>query len=92
MKDSDQDIEILSFIDQLEDDLETPVQTAVKREDEQEFNGENSMFVEDALRIMKNSLESFQQVQSFQVKTHHFESLHAHDAVGSILSSEKSIF
>ena len=67
----------------------TPVQTAVKREDEQEFarlNGENSMFVEDALRTMKKALNSFDSLESFEIKTHHFESLHAHDAVGSIRS------
>lgn len=89
MKDADSDIKILDFIDQLEDDLATPVQSAVKREDEQEFarlNGENTMFVEDALRIMKNSMEAFEQVEDFHIKTHHYESLHAHDAVGSITS------
>ena len=91
MKSSNEDIQVLSFIDQIEDDLSTPVQSAVKREDEQEFarlNGENSMFVEDALRLMKSSLETFSNVESFEVKTHHFESLHAHDAVGSV-SSDK---
>ena len=83
------DIEALPFINKIEDDLQTPVQTAVKREDEQEFarlNGENSMFVEDALRIMKSALDEMKSVKSFKIKTHHFESLHAHDAVGSILS------
>ncbi len=92
MKDSDADVQVLSFIDQIEDQLATPVQSAVKREDEQEFarlNGENTMFVEDALRIMKHALEGFDSVESFRVKTHHYESLHAHDAVGSILSTPK---
>lgn len=85
----DMDLEVLPFINQLEDNLSTPVQSAVKREDEQEFarlNGENTMFVEDALRIMKHALESFSSVEKFRIKTHHFESLHAHDAVGSIVS------
>jgi GTP cyclohydrolase I len=89
MKEGDSDIEVIPFIDRVEDHLSTPVQSAVKREDEQEFarlNGENTMFVEDALRIMKNALESFDSVESFRVKTHHYESLHAHDAVGSITS------
>lgn len=83
------DIEALPFIDLIEEDLKTPVQSAVKREDEQEFarlNGENAMFVEDALRIMKSALEDMNQVKSFKIKTHHYESLHAHDAVGSIVS------
>ncbi len=78
---------IETLIDLLEEGLKTPVQSAVKREDEQEFarlNGENSMFVEDALRNMKNTLSEFESVTNFHVKTHHFESLHAHDAVGSI--------
>lgn len=90
MKNSSDDVDVLNFINQVEDDLSTPVQSAVKREDEQEFarlNGENAMFVEDALRIMKSSLENFDNVESFGVKTHHYESLHAHDAVGSISSS-----
>lgn len=89
MKLNDSDIEVLPFIDTVEDHLSTPVQSAVKREDEQEFarlNGENTMFVEDALRVMKNALDSFDSVESFRVKTHHYESLHAHDAVGSITS------
>ncbi len=83
-------VQVIPFIDRIEEDLSTPVQSAVKREDEQEFarlNGENAMFVEDALRIIKNSLESFKSVKQFRVKTHHYESLHAHDAVGSIVSS-----
>lgn len=82
-------IQFIEFIDCLEKALKTPVQTAVKREDEQEFarlNGENSMFVEDALRIMKKALSENEKVAEFSVKTHHFESLHAHDAVGSVLS------
>ena len=82
-------ISIIKCIDLLETSLKTPVQTAVKREDEQEFarlNGENTMFVEDSLRIMKNALSNFKEVESFEVKTHHFESLHAHDAVGSVTS------
>ncbi len=89
MKDTGADVEVLPFIDQIEEQLATPVQSAVKREDEQEFarlNGENAMFVEDALRIMKHALESCKSIARFQVKTHHYESLHAHDAVGSITS------
>ncbi len=92
MKDSEAEIEVISFIDKIEEQLATPVQSAVKREDEQEFarlNGENTMFVEDALRIMKHALESCSSVESFKVKTHHYESLHAHDAVGSIVSDSK---
>jgi len=89
LKPGAESLSFLQYIDSLEKNLMTPVQTAVKREDEQEFarlNGENSMFVEDALRAMKKALNSFHTLESFQIKTHHFESLHAHDAVGSIHS------
>ena len=44
---------ITALIDLIEGALKTPVQTAVKREDEQEFallNGQNLMFCEDAAR------------------------------------------
>lgn len=81
------DFPVEELIDALEAGLKTPVQSAVKREDEQEFarlNGENSMFVEDALRNMKHTLSEFSYIKDFHVKTHHYESLHAHDAVGSI--------
>ena len=89
MKAGETSLDLLPYLDALEDALKTPVQTAVKREDEQEFarlNGENPMFVEDALRTMKQALSEFSSLQSFVVKTHHFESLHAHDAVGQITS------
>lgn len=89
LKESATDFSVLDFINKIEEDLKTPVQTAVKREDEQEFarlNGENTMFVEDALRIMENSMKTFSEVFFFEIKTHHYESLHAHDAVGTITS------
>ena len=84
-----QSVSFIRFIDKIETDIKTVVQTAVKREDEQEFarlNGQNTMFVEDALRVMKKSMGSFKEVESFEIKTRHFESLHVHDAVGSIIS------
>lgn len=89
VKDAHDDLTALKYIDAIEEALKTPVQTAVKREDEQEFarlNGENALFVEDALRVMKKSLQNFSELESFEIKTHHFESLHAHDAVGVIRS------
>lgn len=64
--------------------LKTAVQTAVKREDEQEFarlNGANQMFCEDAARRMKNALNQQTQFTDFWVRVEHIESLHAHDAV-----------
>ena len=81
------DFDIEAYINVVEDSLKTPVQTAVKREDEQEFarlNGSNLMFVEDALRLMKQSLSAEPSILDFSIKASHFESLHAHDAVGWI--------
>src|SRR5690606_32753861 len=52
---------IVDVIDGLESALQTPVQTAVKREDEQAFaglNGSNLMFCEDAARRMQSALDA----------------------------------
>jgi GTP cyclohydrolase IB len=68
----------------IESILQTPVQTAVKREDEQEFarlNGANQMFCEDAARRLKNHLNQQSWFKDFWVRVEHLESLHAHDAV-----------
>jgi len=67
--------------------LKTPVQTAVKREDEQEFarlNGSNQMFCEDAARRLKNALNAQSEYLDFWVRVEHIESLHAHDAVAMV--------
>jgi GTP cyclohydrolase IB len=82
-----ENVDMLKYIDVIEGALKTPVQTAVKREDEQEFarlNGENLMFVEDALRRMKEALSAHPELENFKIKAHHFESLHQHNAVGVI--------
>ena len=71
-------------INMLEQALKTPVQSAVKREDEQEFarlNGSNPMFVEDSCRILKKALLRQDEFNDFQIKVSHFESLHPHNAV-----------
>lgn len=73
-----------SIIDRVEDALGTPVQTAVKREDEQAFalaNGRNLMFCEDAARRIQLALEEDERIQDFAVRVAHHESLHPHDAV-----------
>ncbi len=73
----------LPLIDALEETLATPVQTAVKREDEQEFalrNGQNLMFCEDAARKLKGLLDDAD-YPDYRVRIEHQESLHAHDAV-----------
>jgi GTP cyclohydrolase I len=75
---------IVELIDGVEDALKTPVQTAVKREDEQEFallNGANLMFCEDAARRIHDALDSDERVVDFWARASHLESLHAHDAV-----------
>jgi GTP cyclohydrolase I len=76
---------ITDLVDEVEGILKTPVQTAVKREDEQEFarlNGQNLMFIEDAGRKLKGNLSLDPRLEDFWVRLEHHESLHAHDAVG----------
>lgn len=71
-------------INAIEKALATPVQTAVKREDEQEFarlNGAHPMFAEDAARKMAKILRSTKGVVGFRARAMHLESLHPHDAV-----------
>ncbi|ABG38833.1 GTP cyclohydrolase I [Paraglaciecola sp. T6c] len=68
----------------LETTIGTPVQTAVKRQDEQAFaklNAENLMFCEDAARRLKRALERKENVLDYWFKVEHQESLHAHNAV-----------
>ena len=78
---------ITELIDLLEGTLKTPVQAAVKREDEQEFarlNGQNLMFCEDSGRKIKGALLADDRVEDFWVRINHFESLHGHDAVAVV--------
>lgn len=75
---------IVDLIDLIENALQTPVQTAVKREDEQAFsllNGQNLMFCEDAARRMRSALDDDERIVDFWVRAAHLESLHPHDAV-----------
>lgn len=84
LSDECDDLPISSLINVIEDVLQTPVQTAVKREDEQEFarlNGANQMFCEDAARRVKHALNQQASYKDFWVRIEHIESLHAHDAV-----------
>jgi GTP cyclohydrolase IB len=74
---------LFALIDAIEKRLQTPVQTAVKRADEQAFaelNGQNPMFVEDAVRNVAAWLDGYAHFVDFRVHTKHLESLHAHDA------------
>ena len=79
-----EDFPFTALIDRVEDALKTPVQTAVKREDEQEFarlNAANLMFCEDAGRRVKAALGADDALVDFWVRVEHHESLHAHNAV-----------
>ncbi|NMG72566.1 GTP cyclohydrolase FolE2 [Parazoarcus communis] len=70
-----------ALIDRVEQAVGTPVQTAVKRADEQAFallNGQNLMFVEDAARRIESALNGY---ANPSVHVRHKESLHPHDAV-----------
>jgi len=78
------DFPIVDLVDAIENALQTPVQAAVKREDEQEFarlNGQNLMFCEDASRRIKHALDHIEGYRDFWLRVNHYESLHAHDAV-----------
>ena len=75
---------LVGLIDRVEHALGTPVQTAVKREDEQAFalaNGGNLMFCEDAARRIQKALDADDRLGDFHVRVEHQESLHPHDAV-----------
>lgn len=81
------ELPLRSLVDVVEASLGTPVQTAVKREDEQAFaelNAANLMFCEDAARRVAAALASDARVSAWQVRVAHFESLHPHDAVASV--------
>lgn len=75
-------IDLKHIILSIEGTLKTATQTAVKRADEQAFaqrNGENLMFVEDAIRRIGHQLKG--KYSSWQAKVTHYESLHSHNAV-----------
>lgn len=82
-----EELPLTALIDAVEAALGTPVQTAVKREDEQAFarlNAENLMFCEDAARRVAAALSSDARIEHFHARVSHFESLHAHDAVAQV--------
>lgn len=75
------------LIDLVEEALQTAVQGAVKREDEQEFalrNGQNLMFCEDAARRVQAQLEEKSEILDYVAEFSHVESLHPHNAVSHI--------
>lgn len=82
---------IVELIDCVETTLKTPVQTVVKRIDEQAFallNGQNLMFVEDAARRLQAAFETHPKFNTFWLQVEHQESLHAHNAVACAFSQD----
>jgi len=81
------DLPVSELIDAIEGALATPVQTAVKREDEQAFaklNAENLMFCEDAARRIRAALDADPRIAGYRIRAAHHESLHPHDAVAEV--------
>lgn len=79
------DLGLFALIDCIEQAVATPVQTAVKRADEQAFaklNGQNLMYVEDAVRRIAAALQPA--FPDFRLAVRHLESLHAHDAIAEV--------
>lgn len=71
--------------------IPTETQVMVKREDEQAFaelNGSNAIFVEDAVRLLCESLKGDRRIGDFRVVASHQESLHSHDAVSILTMGE----
>ena len=69
--------------------IPTETQVMVKREDEQAFaelNASNTIFVEDAARLLCEQLQGFESVTDFRVVVNHQESLHSHDAVSVLIN------
>lgn len=82
-------VSFLNLIEKTEDKLKTPVQSFVKRSDEQEFarlNAANLMFCEDAARRIHDLLESSKDIETYKVEVEHQESLHPHNAVARVWS------
>ncbi|MGH8190152.1 MAG: GTP cyclohydrolase FolE2 [Rhodanobacteraceae bacterium] len=81
------ELPIVEWIDTIERAVATPVQTAVKREDEQAFavlNAENPMFCEDAARRIRVALDGDARLTGYHIRVAHHESLHPHDAVAEV--------
>jgi GTP cyclohydrolase I len=86
---------IEEIIDRLENAVQTPVQSVVKREDEQEFarlNATNLMFAEDAVRRLSQAIEGIPLFSGTLSEVAHLESLHPHDAVAKVATGEMAAF
>ncbi|MEO6154471.1 MAG: GTP cyclohydrolase FolE2 [Thermomonas sp.] len=81
------ELPLQSLVDAVESALATPVQTAVKREDEMAFaalNAANLMFCEDAARRVAHAISNDARVSAWNIRIAHHESLHPHDAVANV--------
>jgi GTP cyclohydrolase I len=77
----------VELVDLAERALGTPVQAAVKREDELEFarrSASNLMFCEDACRRLAGALAADPRLADWRAEVAHLESLHPHDAVAAV--------
>ena len=75
------------LIQGIEKVLASPVQSAVKREDEKHFahlNSQNLMYSEDAVRNIKFYLDHKPEVEDYWIQVSHLESLHPFDTVAQI--------
>ena len=75
--------------------LQTETQVMVKREDEQAFaekNGSYLKFVEDAVRLLYDKLNSESRIKDFKIVASHNESLHSHNAISVIVKGIKDGF
>jgi GTP cyclohydrolase I len=84
----DADFWIEDLVDIARDTLQTETQVMVKREDEQAFaelNAANLKFVEDAVRLLYQGLDSDERIEDFRVFASHKESLHSHDAISVLV-------
>ncbi len=84
------DLPVSELIDAIERALATPVQTAVKREDEQAFaklNAENLMFCEDAVRRIRVALEADERITVYRCHAAHHQNLHPHEAIAEVAKS-----
>ena len=81
-------VSILNIIEEVEQTLGTPVQTAVKRADEMEFarlNGRNMLFCEDAVRRIGELFKSKKHFLDYHVQVRHYESLHPFTVESSLV-------
>lgn len=80
----DKDVWIEDLLDMCKQAIPTETLVFCKRIDEQAFselNGANPIFVEDAIRKLKHSLNENENVEDFKIVCLHAESLHSHSAI-----------